>query len=105
MKMTIDVVKAGSRFIPAMLPQSGVYSSAHHSTIVHSELVSKVNDSLPKERQFAELVWYLPKTLRLHSEYRMLFPGEELLLKWRIAVAIGLVSLVICAWSLGFFSH
>ena len=94
-----------ARLVIGLLGLVGLLISAIVSTIAHFEMVSRVNPILPKERQFAGLGWYLPKTLRLHREYRTLSPGRELLIKWRIAVATGLVSVLISAWSLGFFSY
>jgi|HubBroStandDraft_5_1064220.scaffolds.fasta_scaffold1485840_1 hypothetical protein len=73
------------------------------STVVHLEMVGKVNAILPRERQFAELGWYWQKSERMHREYRMLFPDGDLLRKWRVMVAAAVVSLLICAWSLGLF--
>jgi hypothetical protein len=84
---------------------AGILISGIVSTIVHLEMVSTVNAMLSKEQQFEGSGWYLLKTQRLHHEYRMRFPAGNLLHKWRIAVATGLVSLLFCAWSLGFFSR
>jgi hypothetical protein len=94
-----------ARLVIGLLALVGVSISGIRSTIVHLEMVSRVNAMLPKERQFAELGWHLPKTQRLHREYRALFPGGDLLRKWRTTVATGLLSLLICAWSLGFFPY
>ena len=92
-----------ARLVIGLFALVGVSVSGIVSTVVHLDMVGRVNAVLPKERQFAELGWYLPKTQRLHSEYRALFPGGNLLRKWRIAVATAFVSLLICAWSFGFF--
>lgn len=94
-----------ARLVIGLLALVGVSVSGIVSTIVHLEMVRRVNAMLPKERQSAELGWYLPETQRLHREYRTLFPGGDLLHKWRIMVATGLVSLLICAWSLGLFPY
>jgi hypothetical protein len=94
-----------ARLVIGLLALAGTSISGIVSTMVHLEVVSMVNAMLSKEQQFEGLGWYLPKIQRLHREYRMLFPGGNLLRKWRIAVAAGLVSLLICAWSLDFFSR
>jgi hypothetical protein len=94
-----------ARLLIGLFGLAGILVSGIVSTIFHFEMVSRVNAILPKEQQVAELGWYLPKALRLHREYRLHFPGGRLLLKWQVAVAAGLVSLLICAWSLGFFSY
>jgi hypothetical protein len=92
-----------ARLVIGLLALVGGSISGIVSTTVHVDMVGRVNALLPKERQFAELGWYLPKAQRLRSEYRALFPGGDLLRKWRVAVATAFVSLLICAWSLGFF--
>ena len=75
------------------------------SAMVHLEMIGAVNASLPPERQFAAVGWHLARTLSLQREYRALFPGAKLLRKWRIAVTVAFVSLLVCAWSLGFFGR
>jgi len=75
------------------------------SAMFHLKMIGAVNASLPPERQFAAVGWHLARTLRLQREYRALFPGEKLLRKWKIAVTTAFVSLLIGAWSLGFFGH
>jgi hypothetical protein len=72
-------------------------------TIANFEMVEKVNERLPKEEQFAELGWHLSKILRLHREYRKLYPDGRLLLKVRVLRALMIACLLIYAWSLGFF--
>jgi hypothetical protein len=94
-----------ARLVIGLLALVGGSISGIVSTNMHIEMVSKVNTMLPRERQFAEFGWYLPKTQRLHREYRALFPEGDLLRKWRITVAAGLVSLLICVWSLAFFHY
>ncbi len=66
-------------------------------------MVEKVNDKLPKEEQFIALGWYLSKTLRLHREYRSLYPDGHLLLTVRLLMALMIVCLLTCAWGFGFF--
>ena len=69
----------------------------------NSKMVDRVNGKLPKDVQFSPLGWYLSKTLRLHREYRRLFPDGQLLLQVRLLIALMFGSLVVCAWALGFF--
>jgi hypothetical protein len=44
-------------------------------------LVAAVNARLPEHESFAPLGWWLDKTLRLHSEYRRLYPSGALVRK------------------------
>ncbi|MGB6132973.1 MAG: hypothetical protein WBG54_14430 [Acidobacteriaceae bacterium] len=92
-----------ARLIVGVFALVGGSISGIASTVVHLQMVGKVNSILPKERQFAELGWYLPKTHRLHSEYQSLFPAGNLLRRWRIAVVAAVGSLLVCAWGFGFF--
>jgi hypothetical protein len=81
----------------------GVSVCALISALVNSEMVDQVNGRLPKHMQFSPLGWYLLKTLRLHREYRRLFPDGHLLLQLRLLIAFMFGSLMVCAWTLGFF--
>jgi hypothetical protein len=72
--------------------------------LVGTEMVDKVNEKLPKDEQFGALGWHLPKTQRLHREYRRLYPDGHLLLRSRVLVSVAIVCLLICAWSIGFFA-
>jgi hypothetical protein len=67
-------------------------------------MVNQVIERLAKEDRFAELGWYLPKTVRLHSQYKRLYPSGRL--SRRVLALGGLMffCLLICAWSFGFFS-
>jgi hypothetical protein len=71
-------------------------------TVVNYEMVDQVNGRLPKDVQFSPLGWYLPKTLRLHREYRRLLPDGRLLLQIRLLIALMFGSLMGCAWALSF---
>jgi hypothetical protein len=75
------------------------------STLVNSKMVDQVNGKLPKDVQFSPLGWYLSKTLRLHREYRRLFPDGQLLLQVRLLIALGFGSLMVGAWAVGFFGR
>jgi hypothetical protein len=67
-------------------------------------MVDQVNDRLPKKEQFDPLGWYLSKYQRLQREYKRLYPEGLLLLQYRVACALGIVCLFICAWGFGFFA-
>jgi hypothetical protein len=72
--------------------------------LVSTEMVDKVNEKLPEGGQFGALGWYLPKTQRLHREYRRFYPDGRLLLRFRVVIAVAIVCFLICAWSIGFFA-
>jgi hypothetical protein len=72
-------------------------------TIANSEMAEKVNSRLPKDSQFSAMGWYLTKTLRMHREYKRLFPKGPLLVKVRTTIAIAFGCLLGGAWALGFF--
>src|SRR5882757_1658983 len=55
------------------------------SSLVNSKMVNQVNGRLPKDVQFSPLGWYFSKRLRLHREYRRLFPDGHLLLQVRLS--------------------
>ena len=74
------------------------------STFASWEMMDKVNEKLPREEQFAGLGWYASKTLRLHREYKRLYPDGRLLLKVRVLTAIMFAGVVISAWGFGFFA-
>jgi hypothetical protein len=59
----------------------------------------------PKDAHFSPLGWYLLKTLRLHRQYRRLFPDGRLFLQLRLLMALMFGSLMGCAWALGFFGR
>jgi hypothetical protein len=75
------------------------------SALANSNMGDQVNGKLPKDAQFSPLGWYLSKTLRLHREYRRLFPDGQLLLQVRLLIALGFGSLMVGAWALGFFGR
>jgi hypothetical protein len=66
-------------------------------------MADKVNGRLPKNDQFAQLGWYWTKTLRLHREYKRLYPSGHLSRKVRLLGGLMFSGLLVCAWSLGFF--
>ena len=71
-------------------------------TLVTFRMVEKVNQKLPKEEQIGELGWYFSKSLRLHREYKRLYPHEHLLWMVRLLMVLMIVCLLICGWAFGF---
>jgi hypothetical protein len=69
------------------------------------QMMDQVNAKLPKAEQFGVLGWYTEKTLRLHREYRRLYPGGRLLFKIWVLFGLGLTCLLISAWAFRFFSR
>ncbi len=74
------------------------------STFANWEMMDKVNEKLPREEQFAALGWYLSKNLRLHREYKRLYPDGRLLLKVRVVTAIMFACAPISLWAFGFLA-
>jgi len=74
-------------------------------TLASYEMMDKVNAKLPKEEQFeAWRGWYAGKTLRLHREYKRLYPEGRLLFRVRMLMAIMFACVAICAWCFRFFA-
>src|ERR1700733_6984062 len=67
------------------------------------EMMDKVNDKLPKADQFDPLGWHPTKTLRLHREYRRLYPEGRLPRKLHVLTALLFSCWLISVWSFGFF--
>ena len=65
-------------------------------------IVDAVNAKLPTSEQFDHLGWWLPKTLRLHREYRRLYPDGSLLRREGVLAGIMLVCVVLAATLIGF---
>jgi hypothetical protein len=74
------------------------------ASIIQFAIVDAVNDKLPENEQFNHLGRYPTKTVRLHREYRRLYPTGNLLRRQRILWWLALVCLVLAA-SLIFHSH
>jgi hypothetical protein len=94
-----------SRFVIATVALVGVSACGLISNIVFFQMVAKVNERLPKERQFAPLWWYWPKYQRLKAEYKKLYPGGNLLRRVRVLGVLMFACLLICAWAVGFFAR
>jgi hypothetical protein len=92
------------RVIIGVVAVAGAAVCAVLSTTASFEMVNQVNERLVKEDQFAELGWHFPKTLRLHREYKRLYPSGRLLGRVYVLGGLMFFCLLICAWSFGFFS-
>ena len=57
-----------ARFIVGIVALAGVSVCGLLASLATFELVDKVDDNLPREEQFAPLVWYLFKYQRLNRE-------------------------------------
>ena len=76
------------RVIVGIVAVVGVATCGLFGTIANIEMVKEVNSRLPKDSQFSPMGWYLSKTLRLHHEYKRLFPNGTLLVRVRVAIGI-----------------
>lgn len=65
-------------------------------------IVDAVNAKLPTNEQFDHFGWWLPKTLRLHREYRRLYPNGSLVRREGVLAAIMLICVVLAATLIGF---
>ncbi len=72
------------------------------STFTSYEMMDKVNAKLRKDDQFDPLGWYLSKTLRLHREYKRLYPSGQLYRRTKLFWVVGCFCLLTCALSLDF---
>jgi len=70
-------------------------------TINQFAVVDAVNAKLPASKQFHPLGWYPTKTLRLHQEYRRLYPRGRLLRNQGILVGSMFSSFLLAALFLG----
>jgi hypothetical protein len=91
--------------IVAIIALASVSICGLMSTFVNYEMMDAVNENLTKEEQFGPLGWYLSKHQRLRREYQRLYPDGRLVLKVRLLMALMIVSLLICAWSIVFFGN
>ena len=99
----VTISTMNPRVIVGIAAVVGAAASGVFGMVANIEMVEEVNSRLPKESQFSPTGWYLSKTLRLHREYKRLFPKGTLLPKVRIAIVIAFGCLVGGMWALGFF--
>jgi len=81
---------------------AGVSGFGLAACITQLAIVEAVNAKLPPAEQFGELGWYPMKSLRLHREYRRLYPSGRLLRREGILAYGALFCLVVTATLLGF---
>jgi hypothetical protein len=74
------------------------------STFVVFQMVDRVNERLPEERQFSHLGWYWSKYGGLFAEYKRLYPEGSLPRRFRILAVALFVCFFVCAWGLGIFA-
>ena len=86
----------------ALLFCGGVFGIA--VTINQFAIVDAVNAKLPTDDQFDRIGWFLPKTLRLHRQYRHLYPDGRLVQRQGILAATMLFCIVLAARLIGFGS-
>jgi hypothetical protein len=72
------------------------------SAINQFAIVDAVNAKLRADDQFDAIGWWPPKTLRLHMQYRRLYPNGGLLRRQGILVAAMHFCLVVAASLIGF---
>jgi hypothetical protein len=66
-----------------------------------SAMVDAVNEKLPTNDQFSQFWWYPSKGLRLHQEYRRLYPGGGLIRREHV---FGVLMFLCLALALSFFA-
>ena len=96
--MTTHVIVGTVGFICGLL-------CAITATLVVFEMVGRVNEKLPEERQFSPLWWSPSKYSRLFAEYRRLYPSGTDLRRFGFLAALLFACLLVCVWGLGFFSQ
>lgn len=69
--------------------------------ITNFAVVEAVNARLPATEQFGDFGWSLSKTLRLHREYRRLYPEGRLLQQQGILVAVMFSCVLVAGLFLG----
>src|ERR1041385_6974834 len=92
-----------SAALTALLLVIGVFGIA--STVNQFAIIDAVNAKLPAEDQFGYLGWYLPKILRLHREYRRLYPDGTLLKRAGIFAMLMWFCMVVVMGLVGFRSE
>ena len=73
------------------------------ATFASFEMVDKVNENLPEVEKFGHLAWSLSKRSRLYRTYRKFYPNGRLILRVRILSGLMFASLLVAAWTIGFF--
>jgi hypothetical protein len=71
-------------------------------TTATREMVDQVNERLPEADQFGPVL-SRSNSLRLHREYKELFPCGHLSRRVNLLVVLMFACMLTCAWSLGLF--
>jgi 4-hydroxybenzoate polyprenyltransferase len=71
------------------------------ATFNNFAVVDAVNTKLPPDAQFNHFGWYLTKTMRLHREYRRLYPAGRLLRRQGVLAGLMFLCLLVAALFLG----
>jgi hypothetical protein len=79
--------------------------SAITGALVVFEMVDRVNERLPEDRQFSHAWWYASKQKRLLIEYERVDPDGGLARRWLMLVVLLFASGFVSAWGMGIFSR
>jgi hypothetical protein len=93
------------RLILGAIGFASAFACAVTFTFVVFEMVDKVNEGLPGDRQFVKVGWYWSKYRRLIGEYKRLCPNGVLHRKLLALATVMFISGVICAWGIGIFGR
>ena len=89
------------RLSAALLFLLGVGVLGILATINQFAIVEAVNAKLPPESQFNSIGWWPRKAWKLHSEYRLLYPGGGLLRRQGILAAAMFLCMTVVAGLIG----
>ena len=85
------------RAIVAIVAVVGMMVCILTSVVLNFRILDKVNQLLPEKEQFPLLWWTLPKTLRMHREYKRLYPDGSLVTKyWILTALVCVIFFVFC---------
>jgi hypothetical protein len=90
------------RFTAALVFVLGVGVLGIVGTINQFAIVEAVNAKLPPGDQFDTLGWWPSKTLRLHRQYRRLYPDGRLLWRQGVLASAMLFCMVLAGGLIGF---
>lgn len=94
-----------ARLLVGIAAVAGVSVCGLLSTLVNCKMMDQVNSKLPKDARFSPIGRYFPKNLRLHREYRRLFPDGHLLLQTRLLLGLMCGFLAVGAWAMGYLGR
>lgn len=92
------------RLVVGVLAIVGVSVCGLVCTFVNFEIVDRVNENLPADKQYSWIGWHAEKTGRLFSDYRKFYPTGGLIRRLYFVSAIGGCFLVLSAWGFKFFA-